>query len=191
MSSVCLESGAVLREQFPVDAWFPTEGCEKVKNIAIGILVGLGAFMAMTALFYVLEAHCSWFSVSQDAIKIFDIFKNVHPLLDVAWRGLWRGFVVLAGPVLEEVLFRGVLNDKIEKCMGEEQTLAKKATRIALVAIIFGLCHLSPFQNTVSNLVILGATTALGVAFGILKETRKDLTAPIAAHIVFNLAATI
>lgn len=180
-----------LKEFSPSDKWIPDERIEKVKSIAIGIIVGLCVFVAMASLFYVLEKHCTWFSVSQDAMKIFNIFKDVHPILDVAWKGVWRGFVVLGSPIFEEVLFRGILNDGIERRHGEKQTLIEKIIRIALVSIIFGACHLSPFQNTVSNLVIFGATTGLGVVLALLREKRKDLVAPIAAHIIYNLAATL
>ncbi len=187
----CSELSQKVQEQCPISKWFPSEGSSRAKNVAIGIIVGLGAFLAVSAIVYVLETNCSWFSVSQDAIQIFSIFKNVHPFLDLAWKGLFRGVVVLAGPVLEELLFRGYLNDKIEQCQGEEQTTLKKVIRIALVSILFGACHLSPFQNTISNVVIFCTTTALGFVFVMLKEKRKDLIAPIAAHIIYNLALTI
>ncbi len=178
-------------DMLPINNWFPSEGCARAKNVAIGIIVGIGLFLAAGAVFHTLQTHYSWFSISQETIQIFNVFQNAHPLMDFAWRGLWRGYVVIGAPVLEEIMFRGLLNDKIELCQGEHPSRIKKIARIALVALIFGAMHLSPFQSSLTNFVLLSLTTTLGVAFGILRETRKDLSAPIAAHVMFNLAMTL
>lgn len=186
MSTACCS----INKNCPIDQWFPTTGSEKAKNIAIGIIAGLGCFFVVSGIIYVIQTHCTWFSLSQDAIKIFDLFKNAHPLIHFGWRAIWRGYVVLAGPLIEELIFRGFGHDKVKECQ-EKETTMKKVIRIAIVSLIFGACHLSPFQNGMSNLVIFGVTTLIGVVLSILKEQRKDLSAPLAAHIMYNLAATI
>jgi membrane protease YdiL (CAAX protease family) len=186
-----LENKQSIQQLFPIHQWFPNEGFSKVIEIAIGLIVGLGAFLAMSSIFYTLENRCSGFSVSQDAQEIFNLFKNAHPFLDLAWKGVWRGYVVLGGPVLEEMLFRGALNNEIKKCQRQFQMTLHKVIRIALGSLLFGACHLSPFQNIVTNLTIGATCTVLGVVLALLKEKRKDLTAPIAAHIIINLAGTL
>ncbi|MFN0064887.1 MAG: lysostaphin resistance A-like protein [Chlamydiales bacterium] len=190
------ESGTNLRIcccdcNIPPIIWYPNTTKEKGKSVAIGILVALVAFTAITAISYAIQQKYPHFKPSQDAIKIFNLFKNKHPILNTVWRATWRIFVVLIGPFLEEVLFRGVLAGKIKKWQGEVDSTVKKVIRVVVVGIIFGAMHLSPFQSGMSNLLIFGVTSGLGIVFMVIKEWRKDLLTPITAHIAYNLMATL
>lgn|GEM_PF-6165405 len=170
--------------------WAPASTSGRVKSIAIGIFAGLLAFGLITGLHYVLSRRFPQIKFSQDAQRLFNLFKKVHPVLDMIWRAVWRIFVVFLGPVLEEAFFRGFLNEKIKEWTGDKG-FARKVLRVAVVALLFGVAHLSPFQNRISNLLVFGVTAPLGLVFGLIREARKDLLSPAVAHITYNLAATL
>jgi membrane protease YdiL (CAAX protease family) len=195
MNVTCCENNPLcfyLREKAPLDEWFPKDRTEQIKSFAIGIIIGLVAFLAVSGIFYLIQCYYPNFSISQDAIKIFTLFKDVHPFLDITWKAVMIVYVVIIGPALEEILFRGILNEmfKNKKEEGEEST-CKKVMRVALVSLVFGACHLSPFQDPLSNLVIFVVTGVLGFILGMLKEQQNNLIAPTAAHMVFNLAGVL
>lgn len=173
------------------DKWYPNDRVQAIKNIASGIFVGLAVVFVAIGVDYVLETYFPGWIVSQDALNLFNLFKNAHPLINCAWKATLRVYIVILGPVIEEICFRGCLDDSVEKCQKEEQTLLKKIIRVALVAMIFGACHLSPFQDTFSNCFIMAYTSILGLSLGILKEWTKNLYASTAAHMTLNLAATL
>ena len=173
----------------PPMTWALPGSEKKVKSVAIGIIAGIVAFSAIAGISYALSKRFPNFKLSQDVSRIFTLFKNI-PVLNHIWRAVWRLFVVFLGPILEETLFRGLLTTKIKEGFGDDST-SKKVLRIAGVALLFGVAHLSPFQSGISNLVIFGITASLGLALGVLQQARGDLLAPTAMHMAYNLAATL
>lgn len=170
------------------DVWFPDDRCEQIKSIAIGIIVGLTSFLVVVGVFLLIKSAYPGFSPSTDAMKILDLFKGSHPFLHIAWQATMKVYAVIIGPALEEIICRGILNEAFRSC-SEEETTVQKICRVILVALIFGAMHLSPFQNTMTNVYILSMASAMGLVLGIIRELRDDLYAPIATHMVFNLAA--
>ena len=78
----------------------------------------------------------------------------------------------IVGPILEELLFRGIVYNKLKE-------FNKPMTSIILTSIIFGLIHTD----------ILNAIYAFGVSFILifLYEKYKTLKAPIIMHISLNM----
>ena len=94
--------------------------------------------------------------------------------------------VVLAGllaPVVEELLFRGLLLRALRRRI--EPTAA-----IAVQALVFAFVHplLSP---SLGDLAVVPALFLLATASGIASETTGDLSASILMHIGFNLVTTL
>jgi membrane protease YdiL (CAAX protease family) len=147
--------------------------------------------LATTAFMAAIVTYFPNIQFAQDALELFQLFKNAHPVLNIVWKGVWSSYVAVLGPTIEEVVFRGLLNDGVQYVQGLPQTTLKKVMRIALCSLIFGACHLSPFQNMPSNIIILGVTTTMGFVLVLLREQRKDLTAPIATHITHNSIAVV
>jgi membrane protease YdiL (CAAX protease family) len=90
------------------------------------------------------------------------------------------GAVILA-PLVEELLFRGVLL----------RSLLRKvtpATAVLVSAIVFALVHLAGDPNT---LPFLPALTGLGVALALVALRTGDLSASIFIHAGFNLTTTV
>jgi uncharacterized protein len=90
------------------------------------------------------------------------------------------GAVVLA-PIVEELLFRGVLLRSLLRKMAP-------ATAVLLSAVIFALVHYIGDPNT---LPFLPALAGLGVVLAVVAVRTGDLSASMFIHAGFNLTTTI
>ncbi|MBI5850199.1 MAG: CPBP family intramembrane metalloprotease [Planctomycetes bacterium] len=81
--------------------------------------------------------------------------------------------VVVLGPILEEVVFRGFLHDGLRARLGPRAT-------ITVVAVLFGAMHVG------DGGVLFVPTALLGALFGWLRERSGGLFAPIATHMLHN-----
>jgi CAAX protease family protein len=90
------------------------------------------------------------------------------------------GAVILA-PIVEELLFRGVL---LRALLRKVQPI----TAVLLSAVIFSLVHYIGDPNT---LPFLPALTALGAVLAVVAIRSGDLSTPIFIHAGFNLTTTI
>lgn len=88
---------------------------------------------------------------------------------------------VVAAPIVEEVLYRGVIQQMLRSA-----GLGRRAS-IAGCAALFSLMHLGDGAVTAASAgAALPALFLLGVLFGVLFERTGRLSAPIAAHALFN-----
>lgn len=78
---------------------------------------------------------------------------------------------VIFAPVVEELIFRGVLYPAVKQYVSP-------AAALWGVSILFALTHM--------NLTALLALTVLGTILTLLYETTRNLVAPIVAHSLFN-----
>ena len=124
-------------------------------------------------------------------------------------RNLLTAYVVLGAPLVEEVVFRGVLQDwlnseaqvkpttwvqqvrkKWDKLFGKEE---KPSSRLSSaqwktackVAVVFGLAHMSLGYGWL-NVPLFVAITIAGLAMSVLRETTGDLWAPFGMHCLHN-----
>ena len=79
---------------------------------------------------------------------------------------------VIAAPVVEEILFRGIVLRSIRK-------FSPVWASILISSILFGVYHL--------NIVQAAYATLMGIAAGILYEKKRNLLFPILVHFVNNL----
>jgi membrane protease YdiL (CAAX protease family) len=86
------------------------------------------------------------------------------------------GLVVIAGPIVEELVFRGFLQPLFSKTLGS-------AAGILISAVLFGLLH-APQSQWAWQVVL--AITLAGAAFGYVRERTGSTVASIAAHVGFN-----
>lgn len=81
-------------------------------------------------------------------------------------------------PLLEEILFRGFLQNWIHRCFGRNFA-------ILLTSIIFAFFHFS-FSQQWQNIELLGSIFVLSLFLGYLYEQEGTLLAPIGLHAIFN-----
>ncbi len=127
----------------------------KLKNLFIPILLGI-----TISLIY----NITMFNLS-NALNMYEYDLSTVPLI---YQVLCSGIL---GPILEELLFRGIVYNKLK-----EITTSMKA--IVLCSVFFGMIHFN----------IINAIYAFGISFMLiyLYEKYKTLKAPIIMHMVLN-----
>ena len=86
--------------------------------------------------------------------------------------------IIVIAPILEEFLFRGVLQNFLKKYL-------KRSYAILLTSVIFAFAHYS-YAQKLANITILGSLFVLAVFLGFLYEKQKSLISPIFLHATFN-----
>lgn len=101
---------------------------------------------------------------------------GVSIAMDPGWV-LTIGLVVVAAPIFEEVVYRGLLQGALRGATGSPWV------GVGASAALFAVMHAG-----IADLHTLGVLVFLGAAFGVLRERTGSLVAPIVAHAVFNAA---
>jgi uncharacterized protein len=91
-------------------------------------------------------------------------------------------FAGLIAPVVEELLFRGLLLRALRRRFSP-------ATAVAISALVFALAH-PALDPTWGTFVIVPALFGLGAVSGAIAVRRGDLSASIMLHIGFNFLTT-
>jgi len=114
-----------------------------------------------------------------------------------SFRNFFRVFlhITLFAPVVEEIFFRGFLQEKIRDIQllffgKHADSLLNKIVRIFLQAAVFGWCHFDREQEGHNVFIVLG-TMCSGVFFGQYKEEVNSLWASIGLHWLLNTAVSI
>lgn len=86
--------------------------------------------------------------------------------------------IVIAAPILEEFIFRGLIQTFFKSKLGFNRALF-------LSSLLFAIFHLSPSQGA-SQFSIIPPLFILGLYLGFLYERQHSLIAPISLHMTFN-----
>ncbi len=84
--------------------------------------------------------------------------------------------VCVAGPLAEELAFRGFLQPLLVRDLG-------RAAGVVLTAIPFGVLHAPQLQNSWRNVLLI---IAVGIVFGTLRERSGSTLASSIAHATYN-----
>lgn len=151
-------------------------------DFGLGVLTWFLCFPIVTVLSELVDRMMKSFfglqEYEQAAVKYVKIamsqpFSLVFALLSV---------LVLA-PLIEEFLFRGLLQTYFKKRLG-------RAAAILLSALAFAFFHYSPVQG-LGNVSLIFALFLLGGFLGFIYERQKSLWAPIGLHMSFNAISAI
>ncbi len=91
--------------------------------------------------------------------------------------------IVVAAPIIEEYLFRGVFQSYLRKNLGSIKA-------IILTSAIFSLFHFSPSQG-IQNISIILSLFILSLYLGFVFEKTRSLISSITLHLIFNLASAL
>lgn len=91
--------------------------------------------------------------------------------------------MILFAPLIEEFLFRGLLQNYIRKYLGIK-------TGIILTSFIFAMLHFS-FPQGVSNITIIPSLFILSLFLGYIYERQRSLISPIILHATFNAISVL
>ena len=90
---------------------------------------------------------------------------------------------ILVAPVVEELLFRGVIQRGLIPAVGS-------VWAAVIQGILFGLYHFAPFLG-LYNLVLLTANATFGVLFGFMARHRRTLGTGMVAHAITNASVLL
>jgi membrane protease YdiL (CAAX protease family) len=181
----CAVANVVFAQLQSQDRWFSSLD-DKVVSQVKGIWEDHNFFKIQLIMGIVLK--CLGAGINQVAIQyIKDSVGSPLKMLMVFTR------VCVIAPLVEETIFRGFLQEKIQNLQvyvfGEEEsnTRLHRAIRIIAQAIIFGICHYHPSQG-VSNRTIMIQTGLVGLYLGDIKEDQKNIWGSSFFHAYFNAA---
>lgn len=125
---------------------------------AFSAFAALGLFVAINLALTLLPAV--WLSDYNDHMELL-LSTGLIPALSIA----------VAGPLAEELMFRGVIQTRLEQAM-------PVWAAVVLQAVLFGVVHGTPVQMAYAFL--------LGLVFGFLRSRTGSILPGFAAHAAFN-----
>lgn len=91
--------------------------------------------------------------------------------------------IIVLAPLIEETLFRGLLQTAVRRLFGVKTAILTSST-------LFALFHFSIHQG-LSNIPILASLFVLALFLGYLYERQQSLLAPMSLHALFNAVSVI
>ncbi|QZT37104.1 CPBP family intramembrane metalloprotease [Halosquirtibacter xylanolyticus] len=149
-------SGFSLKEVFPFK-WF-----------AVWLLLPF-ILMDVSIQYYMADIN-TWFTQLIPVPDWFNqLFARIFERAPSQWVGIAK--VVLIGPIIEELIFRGIIMNGFLRNYS-------KTKAILISALLFGFFHMNPWQFI--------PATILGVLVGILRAQTGSIWAAIAGHSIHN-----
>jgi membrane protease YdiL (CAAX protease family) len=149
-----------------------------IYQIKQGIYAFLLAMSSVTAIGVLLQLLTFFFfKESGNEQSIITYLREHHQTFGVKFLGFLN--IVLFAPALEELVFRGFIQNYFRKFSSP-----KKA--ILLTSSIFAFVHFSLDQG-VANLALISCIFVLSCYLGFIYEKTHGIIAPIVVHMLFNL----
>lgn len=148
---------------------------------------GIGEFgIALSPASYVLAAAICGILVGGALAYVAALYPTASPL-DVSKLRPWMIFVyfVLAAPVQEELIFRGLLQTTIARAGSAPGSFWSVHFPVVFVAVLFGAIHLD------SGLVVVAGAVLLGLIAGELRRMSGSLLPAILFHALLNAASAL
>ncbi len=162
--------------------WKPKDSLSSILfDLAIGCITWVIAFPLVSAIGETADLLVLYFFGPQDYEQTAVQFLKEslhHPLAFSA--ALFT--ILLAAPLLEEFLFRGVLQTWLKKHLGTKAA-------ILVAALFFAFFHFSPLQK-MGNIPLTLSLFILGGFLGFIYERQRSLYASISLHSTFNAIST-
>lgn len=119
-----------------------------------------------------------YFSLELDSWREESISQGIHEAGTSGWGALTGQIVMLGmiGPIAEELLFRGVLQEVLQRRLGVWVS-------VLLSSALFALFHV--------DVALLAPLLVLGLILGSLKAVFRSLWAPILFHMINNTTSVI
>ncbi len=152
------------------------------RNFRLGMATWLLCIPSVIAVDLLIGATLNYF-VGDEYIEQVAVQQLRRSLTDTPLLVMFAINVVVLVPVVEEILFRGMLQSWIKRHWGRNIS-------IGLTSIIFVPFHFSEAQG-ISNMQILGDLMVLSLFLSFLKERQHSLVAPIVLHSTFNLMSVL
>lgn len=148
-----------------------------LSSVGFGALTYLAAFPAIGFINQALEAfNLAFFHAKGGEQKAVEYLKMTtsHPFYSIL------GLLIVVGlaPLVEELLFRGVLQTYIKRYLGTKAA-------ILISSACFAALHFATSQG-IGNIPLLGSLFVFALYLGFIYERQQALIASITLHVVFN-----
>lgn len=143
-------------------------------DLVWGPLTWLLAFSAVVAIGVVLTPFPELQGSNTDVLAEDPSASTIAAMVLVA---------IVAAPVLEELLFRGLLQGALLSAL-------PPGAAIAVQSLAFGMVHLQPDEG-LGNIGLVVTLGAVGAAFGVAAYRARRLGPAIVGHAIFNAVATV
>ncbi len=142
--------------------------------------------IALSPASYVLAATLAGILVGGTLAYVATLYPARSPL-DVSKLRPWMIFVyfILAAPVQEELIFRGLLQSTIARAVSAPGSFWGVHFPVVFVAALFGMIHLD------SGLVVAAGAVLLGLIAGELRRMSGSLAPAILFHALLNAASAL
>jgi membrane protease YdiL (CAAX protease family) len=139
-----------------------------------GVPLGIGSqFILVTAVMYPLT------KLFPDAFSVDDVEKRARDLADSA-TGVWMlvlfAVVVIGAPVVEEIVYRGFLQQGLERSI-------RPTTALIATSAIFAAIHFQPVE--------FPGLFAFALVLGLTYRRTQRLGLPIVTHMAFNASGLV
>ena len=135
------------------------------------IILGIGAISILWI--NLAESHLSFIPIFEESIQSFD--ETWSDLEETPYIFIFLS-VAFVGPIVEEILFRGIILESMRKIM-------PPALAIFFSSMVFGIWHMEPIQVVY--------TIIAGIAFGVVYYRTRKLRYPILMHIINNFTSAL
>ena len=159
----------------------PESSSSKWFDFGVGILVWLVAFpwvgIVSQICDFLLEAFLNFKTYEQVAVRYLKDNLESAPQLALALLS-----IVVIAPIVEELLFRGTLQQFLKKYFSIK-------TSIVITALIFACFHFSASQG-LGNFSLIPSLFTFACFLGYTYERQGSIFASIGLHLTFNLASS-
>ncbi len=158
---------------------YPRQGA--YKTIFSDILFGFISWLIAFPFVVVIAQLCDLLLYSLLGITEYEqaVVSYLKMTLNVPWVfGVTIFIILVIAPILEEFLFRGLLQNAFTNLFGFGKGLV-------IASLCFAFFHFSPSQGA-GNFSLIITLFSLSLYLGFIYQKRKSLFAPIALHAVFN-----
>lgn len=146
-----------------------------IKNAIITFFLATSTILAIGIL---LQLLIFWmFGQSGNEQSIITYLRENKESFGVRFFGFLN--IVLFAPTLEEIIFRGLIQNFFSSIM-------KVKSAILITSLLFSLVHFSSDQG-VGNFALLSCIFVLSCYLGFVYEKTSSLISPILVHMLFNL----
>ncbi len=153
-----------------------------LQDIGMGILTWVVAIPAVVASSYLAQTFTDLIfgltEKEQLAVRYLKLALSSPYALFVALFS-----ILIAAPIMEEYLFRGILQSWLRRKLGPIKA-------IALSSLLFALFHYSPEQSSM-NITLLITLLTFALYLGFIYEKTRSLFSSIFLHVTFNFISAM
>jgi len=142
-------------------------------GVGFPITLAVGQLCDTILLFFVEDLHYTQLAIMQLKMAM------QHPVILITT----LISIILFAPLIEEFLFRGVLQTYLRQHIGRTKA-------IALTSMSFALVHLAPSQG-IGNIPLFFSLCTFSLFLGMIYERQRSLFASIALHSIFNTISAL